>query len=381
MMKSRWSVKTGLLVTPTATTPELVARAEEFGFDSAWFVDSPLVFGDALVSMAASAARTSTITLATGVTNPVLRSAPVLAASLASLNALAPGRIAMGIGTGFTSTGALGLPAATLATLRRFVGEVRTMLRGEVAEVLLPDGQSRHAGFINPSLPWVDVEHPVPVYVAAAGPKIIRDSATYTDAVLLGGMTQPDVIAAARAIVAEARAAAGLDSDGVEIAITPSVYLTERDIDWDDERDFVELREALGPKSLAPAINFSRIAEQSPRVPREITDAFVAVRQAYRPPEDDGGDPATKHLRAYRGYMRELTPEQRPLATREVLRSTTICGSPRQVVEQLQALSAAGVGHVILSALPQHLDAVLEGVGTDVLPRLAEAPIGSGSIR
>jgi hypothetical protein len=36
---------------------------------------------------------------------------------------------------------------------------------------------------------------------------------------------------------------------------------------------------------------------------------------------------------------------------------------------------------VILSALPQHLDAVLEGVGTDVLPRLAEAPIGSGSIR
>ena len=368
-------MKIGLLVTPTVTTPEVVSRAEALGFDSAWFVDSPLVFGDALVSMAACAARTSRISLATGVTNPVLRSAPVLAASLASLNALAPGRIAMGIGTGFTSTGALGLPAANMATLRRFVAEVRTMLRGEVAEVTLPDGQVRSAAFINPTLPWVDVQHPVPVYVAAAGPKIIRDSATYTDAVLLGGMTQPDVIAAARALVAEARTAAGLDPDGVEIAITPSVYLTDRDVDWDDEGDFVELREALGPKSLAPAINFSRVAEQSATVPREITEAFVAVREAYRPPEDDGGDPATKHLRRYQGYMRELTPEQRPLATREVLRSTTVCGSPRQVAEQLRALDAAGVGHVILSALPQHLDAVLEGVGREVLPALAAAPV------
>jgi 5,10-methylenetetrahydromethanopterin reductase len=370
-------VKTGLLVTPTTTTPHLVARAEELGFDSAWFVDSPLVFGDAIVSMAASAALTSRITLATGVTNPVLRSAPILAASLASLNALAPGRIAMGIGTGFTSTGALGLPPADLATLRRFVGEVRAMLRGEVVEVLLPDGQSRHAGFVNPTLPWVDVQSPVPVYVAAAGPKIIRDSATYTDAVLLGGMTQPDVIAAARAIVRESRAAAGLDPEGVEIAITPSVYLTDRDIDLDDEDDFVELREALGPKSLAPAINFSRIAEQSPGVPREITEAFVAVREAYRPPEDDGGDPATKHLRRYKGYMRELTPEQRPLATREVLRSTTICGSPAQVTAQLRALEAAGVGQVILSSLPQHLDAVLEGVGKQVLPQLTAARVGA----
>jgi alkanesulfonate monooxygenase SsuD/methylene tetrahydromethanopterin reductase-like flavin-dependent oxidoreductase (luciferase family) len=256
---------------------------------------------------------------------------------------------------------------------------VRALLRGEVCEVLLPDGQRRHAGFINPTLPWVDVQSPVPVYVAAAGPKIIRDSATYTDAVLLGGMTQPDVIAAARAIVSESRAAAGLDPGAVEIAITPSVYLTDPHIDLDDEADFAELREALGPKSLAPAINFSRIAVQSPGVPPEITAAFVAVREAYRPPEDDGGDPATKHLRAYQGYMRELTPEQRPLATREVLRSTTICGSPAQVTAQLRALEEAGVGHVILSSLPQHLDAVLEGVGRRVLPQLTATPVSSAS--
>jgi 5,10-methylenetetrahydromethanopterin reductase len=363
-------MKIGLLVTPAAGTPQVVARAEQYGFDSAWFVDSPLVFGDALVSMAASAALTSRLVLGTGVTNPVLRSAPLLAASIASLNTLAPGRVALGIGTGFTSTGALGLPPANLATLERFVGEVRGMLRGDVVEVQMPDGVTRHAGFINPTLPWVDVEHPVPVYVAAAGPRILREAARYADAILLGGMTQPEIVAACIATMRTCREQAALDPDGMEVAITPSVYVTDRDIDLDDEADFTELRETLGPKSLAPAINFSRIAEQSPNVPRNVVDALVAVRKAYKPPAEDDGDPATRHLRKYRGYMRELSDEQRPLVTREVLRATTICGSAAQCAAQIRALQEAGVGHVILSSLPQHLTHVLESFGTEVLPAL-----------
>jgi alkanesulfonate monooxygenase SsuD/methylene tetrahydromethanopterin reductase-like flavin-dependent oxidoreductase (luciferase family) len=366
-------VKVGILVTPGAESPAVVRRAEELGFASAWFVDSPIVFGDALVSMAAATSVTERIVLATGVTNPVLRTAPILASALASLNALAPGRIAMGIGTGFTATGALGLPPANMQSLHRFVGEVRTLLKGDVAEVELADGSLRQAAFINPTMPWVDVVHPIPVYVAAAGPRIIRSAAGYADAVLLGGITSPEIISACLRIVREGRMAEGLDPDDIEIAITPSVYLTPHDIDLDDEADFVELRESLGPKSLAPAMNFSRIAEAAPEVPSRISDALVAVRTAYRPAADDG-DPATRHLRAYRGYMRELTAEQRSLVTREVLRATTLCGSATQCAAQLAELERAGIGHVVLSALPQHLTGTLEGFGAHVLPGLAATP-------
>src|SRR3954451_12135656 len=97
-------MKFGLLVTPGTHAPRLVARAEELGFESAYFLDSPVVFGDPYVGMAACAVQTSRIILATGVTNPLTRTAPVTAACLASLNALAPRRIAMGIGLGYTAT-------------------------------------------------------------------------------------------------------------------------------------------------------------------------------------------------------------------------------------------------------------------------------------
>jgi hypothetical protein len=49
------------------------------------------------------------------------------------------------------------------------------------------------------------------------------------------------------------------------------------------------------------------------------------------------------------------------------------------VTAQLRALEEAGVGHVILSSLPQHLDAVLEGVGRQVLPQLTATPASSAS--
>lgn len=362
-------MKVGLLVTPGTHAQEAVRRAEEFGFDSAWFVDSPVIFGDPFVSMAATAAVTKRIALATGVTNPVLRIPPVLAASLASLNALAPGRIILGIGTGFTSTGALGLPPAKVSTLARFVAQTRALLSGEVAEITLADGSSTYAEFINKTLPWVELTKPIPLYIAAAGPNIIPKAAVLGDAVLLGGITEPTVVAACIDLIRDARREAGLDPDAVDIAITPSVFMTDRDIDIDDDADFEELREVLGPKSLAPAINFSRIAQMSARVPSHVAEALVRVRKAYKPPTNTG-DPATRHLRAYRGYMTALNDEQRPLITREVLKATTICGSASQCLAQMRELEKAGIGHIVLSPLPQHVDSVLTGMGRNVLPAL-----------
>ena len=108
-------MKFGVLVTPGAHAQALVRKAEALGFDSAFFVDSPVIFGDPFVSMAAAAVQTERIALAVGVTNPLTRPAPVAAASIAALNALAPGRIILGIGVGDSATQAMGQRRATLA--------------------------------------------------------------------------------------------------------------------------------------------------------------------------------------------------------------------------------------------------------------------------
>ena len=69
--------------------------------------------------MGAAAVQTSRIRLATGVLIPSNRIAPVAAGALASLNALAPGRIDFGISTGFTARRTMGLGPVRLDAAHR----------------------------------------------------------------------------------------------------------------------------------------------------------------------------------------------------------------------------------------------------------------------
>lgn len=68
-----------------------------------WVGDSPIARPrpDALVTLSAIAARTSTCTLGTAVLLPALRHPVLLAHELATLDNLAEGRLVVGVGTGF----------------------------------------------------------------------------------------------------------------------------------------------------------------------------------------------------------------------------------------------------------------------------------------
>lgn len=82
---------------------DLGVAAEQLGFDSVWVGDSPIARPrpDALVTLSAIAARTSTCTLGTAVLLPALRHPVLLAHELATLDNLAEGRLVVGVGTGF----------------------------------------------------------------------------------------------------------------------------------------------------------------------------------------------------------------------------------------------------------------------------------------
>ena len=60
----------GINIAPAADSWKIVQRAEELGFDHAWFIDSPLINADLFVSMAAAAMKTERIRLGTGVLIP-----------------------------------------------------------------------------------------------------------------------------------------------------------------------------------------------------------------------------------------------------------------------------------------------------------------------
>src|SRR4051812_30660096 len=93
----------GIFVPPVADSWKLVKRAEELGYGRAWLYDTPMLNSELFVSLTAAAMSTSKIRLGTGVMIPSNRIAPVAASGLATLNALASGRIDWGLSTGFTA--------------------------------------------------------------------------------------------------------------------------------------------------------------------------------------------------------------------------------------------------------------------------------------
>ena len=92
----------GLVLTSYHGSWDDAAHAEDNGFSSVGFVDSPLIAGDPFAAMALAAERTSTIRIGTMLAIPGNRNAPTCATPIATINRLAPGQTFLGIGAGNT---------------------------------------------------------------------------------------------------------------------------------------------------------------------------------------------------------------------------------------------------------------------------------------
>jgi 5,10-methylenetetrahydromethanopterin reductase len=150
----------------TADIVEKARLAERLGYRRVWLFDSPALHGDMWVALARVATATTRIGLATGVTVPGLRHPMVTASAIGTVHELAPGRLTVAFGTGFTARHTLGRKPVTWAALARQVRNVRALLDGTVADVDGHPCQLAHLPGHGPERP-IDV----PLWVAASGPK------------------------------------------------------------------------------------------------------------------------------------------------------------------------------------------------------------------
>ena len=104
--------------TSSLASPSHAAVAEELGYTRAWFYDAPPLAPDVWIMLARAAEVTSRIGLGPGVLNPAMRHPMVNASATAGLVAMAPGRVAVGFGTGFAPR-VLGQAPVTWAISRR----------------------------------------------------------------------------------------------------------------------------------------------------------------------------------------------------------------------------------------------------------------------
>jgi 5,10-methylenetetrahydromethanopterin reductase len=159
-------IEISCIFAPTMDTPAHIRLAEELGYARAWVYDSPLLWADPYITLALAAQQTTRVRLGVSVITPHLRHLSANAAAIANLHALAPGRIDLGVGSGFTSSALLGRSPAKWAYVETYVEALRSLLAGDTitwegAEIALMHG----------SRSGIHDNLDIPIWIAAHGPR------------------------------------------------------------------------------------------------------------------------------------------------------------------------------------------------------------------
>lgn len=329
-------------------------RAEELGYSSAWFYDTQLLNPDVFVCMALAAHETSTIRLGTGVLVPSNRIAPVAANAFASLNKLAPGRIDIGVGTGFTARRTMGQSAVKLDETRDYIETMQTMLRGEIA--LWRDGgrdgaETHKVRFLDPELGLINLDDETPLWFSAFGPKAQALTAELGAGWLNFGAhaAGPSMESMRTAWVAAGRAPEDLDAN---------LFFLGAVLTGDAKEDDARLMAQAAPQT---AVMFHNMADEVGAMGGanmdsgplgDIAREYLDLHAQYEPAD-------ARYLENHRGHLMYVRPEERHI-TPELARSTTLSGTREELIERLQEIKRMGYSQVTVQVVHGHESALDE---------------------
>jgi 5,10-methylenetetrahydromethanopterin reductase len=189
--------------------------AEDAGFEAVWQAESRLV-REATVPLAAFGAVTQRIRLGSGVVSMWVRNPAFLAATFATLDDLAPGRVILGIGAWWDPLAAkVGVHRdKPLRAMREIVTVVRALLAGETVTF---DGEFVHLDGVE-----IDTVHEerrprqVPIVIGATGMQMMALAGEIADGVLLNYLVAPSYVERALGALAKGAAAAGRHLEDVD---------------------------------------------------------------------------------------------------------------------------------------------------------------------
>ncbi len=346
-----------------------VQAAEEAGFTHAWFYDSQLIYSDVYATMALAAEHTSKIKLGTLVSIPSNRIAPVTASAIATINKLAPGRVILAMGTGYTGRNTMGLPAITIDQLREYTQQVQGLLRGE--DVLFKEGdKERWVRLIHGDQEeFINIKDPISVYLAANGPRgqqVVGEIADgWVTTLRVRRSLEPEI-----ATISDAAGRAGRSTEKpYTVALTFGCVLREG-----ETMGSQRVMDRVGP-SIVPGLHaqweagFGPGANLGMRPDAEMADAFNTYIQEYA---RENGTPSDRlYLDAHRGHMVFLKPEEEQFVTQEAI-AGTLTGHGPEIIEKLEAMEANGVDSVAISVTDaQGARDLIQDFGHEVIKKLA----------
>ena len=307
--------------------------AEDVGFEHAWFGDSHLIWHETGPYFTAAAMATTRLRVGPLVANPVTRDPTVVASALATVGELFDGRAVIGLGRGDSAVRTMHRKPMSVAEFRQALRLIRTLCRGEEADV--PGGKIRFG--------WL--RRRVPVLVAAYGPRVLALAGEGADGLILQ-LASPDVVAWA---VGHARAAAekaGRKWSEMEVvAAAPSYISADREHALSRVRGF--------PATVSNHVKDLLRHHAPAELPADLVEGMQAV----------SGYDYLKHGHVDAPHVRAVTDD---MADRLAL-----IGTAEQVRAKIRRLVEAGATQVCLYIgvveREQHFS-LLETYGREIIP-------------
>jgi 5,10-methylenetetrahydromethanopterin reductase len=321
----------GCVFPPTLETPGYVRVAEQLGYRCAYVYDSPAFLADTWMTLARTAERTSSIRIGVAAITPRLRHLVANAGAIATLCSLAPDRVDVVVGSGFTSQLMLGKGPARWAEVEAYVVGLKALLRGEDVAW---DGAI--VGLRHGSLTGVTLPQEPPILVAAHGPKGYA--------------------------VAERSAGGVVKNLGHHTANTGAADMSDWMIQYygtvlDDGEplDCDRVIDAAGPAAAFQLhIGGQGILSHTPEW------AAYEARMAEIPAD-------RRHLETHRGHLIEVTELERPLVSGDLIRQATGSGTRDEVRRNLDGIEGLGAKGVLYGPMgpdvPRELTAFAEAAG------------------
>ncbi|MFG1708406.1 LLM class flavin-dependent oxidoreductase [Nonomuraea sp. M3C6] len=327
-------MRTGIVVTAQPGVEQLAVQAEELGFSSFWVYDTPLLHGDPFVALALCANATSRIKLGIGVTSPALRSIPAAASGFASLNALAPGRIICGIGTGNTARRTLGMPPTTMAELERFTAALQDLCAGRVAEYREGD-RVRDIRFLHAG-EHVNTADPIEFLVAATGLKAAAVAGRRGTGIISFGILDP---AAWHARDHARQQAGGAPGDADSYVMTALHVLDNGEDPYGDAA-----RDATGHI----VMSFLTFAADTPAFAEGLGAEEHNAVQSLLDRRGTTIAALDRYVALYPNYLGRISPAERDLILPSLIDTLALVGTRHDLLARIANLEQAGVNEIVI---------------------------------
>ena len=191
---------------------ELIRIIDGSGVELIGTNDTSFIGGDAYVRATLIAQTAANAHVGIHPTNPLTREPQIMAAFMASIDAMTEGRAFLDIGSGDSAVYNIGLAPATRARMADYITCVRDLIAtGEG----MYDGRPQRVRWHGEA-----VRNRIPITLCAEGPKTLRLGGRLCDGVIAGTGLLPEVISDTLERVADGARAAGRNPSEVEVWFT-----------------------------------------------------------------------------------------------------------------------------------------------------------------